>query len=132
MKLKLGSSRELLLAAPGAAFLIAGMGSVIPASAVAKPASISGSPEFLREIAAVRADSHNYDKFKEPLRSALDGQHFKITLPFDTDSSRSARRATITRQAISYSASRPTNPRRCFDRAAEVSKSCSLPKTRAA
>jgi hypothetical protein len=65
--------------------LVAAMASVIATGAVAKPGSITGSPEFLREIATVRADSHNYDKFKEPVRGALDGQHFKITLPFDTD-----------------------------------------------
>lgn len=65
--------------------LIAAMAMVIPASAVGKPGSITAPAEFLREIAAVRADSHDYDKFKQPLRDVLEGEHFKVTVPFDTD-----------------------------------------------
>lgn len=50
-----------------------------------KPASISEQATFEKAIAAVRADADNYDKFKEPVQTGLDGRSFKITLPVDSD-----------------------------------------------
>src|SRR5947208_1670850 len=57
------------------------------ATAIAKPATITQTTEFLKAVAAVRADSHNHDKFADPLKSALDGQAFKAVVPFDTNMS---------------------------------------------
>lgn len=59
--------------------------SVISTTAAGNQGTITNATEFVREVGAVRADSTNYDKFRVPLKNALDGQHFKATVPFDTD-----------------------------------------------
>jgi hypothetical protein len=56
------------------------------AAAPAPSLAITDAAEFLRMVAAVRADANNYDKFKEPLRSTLEGKAFKLTLPLKSDS----------------------------------------------
>jgi hypothetical protein len=43
--------------------------------------SITDEESFRAAIAAIRADSNNYDKFKEPVSTTLIGRSFAITMP---------------------------------------------------